>query len=142
MPPGLCDAIPVVLKEAHAFLLRQTGNPSEAAKRSDCWEDFRQRNIRLNETWERELAAAPFITVSTDGELLAAEWERLRHPHTTDVRTMEALEAYTGKSWVKSKRRELVSSYASLTWEQLLMRPRVGRKAARELVEMFAAAQS
>jgi hypothetical protein len=142
VPPGLCDAIPVVLKEAHAFLLRQTGNPSEAAKRPECWEDFRGRSIRLNETWERELADAPFVAVNSDGELLANEWERLRQHFTNDARTIEALEAYTGKSWVRSKRRDLVASYAALTWDQLLMRPRVGRKAARELVEMFAAAQS
>ena len=142
VPPGLCDAITTVLKEAHSFLTRQTGNPSEAAKKPECWEAFRKHAIRLNDTWERELANAPFVAPSTDGELLAAEWERARQQFINDDRTIEALEAYTGKSWVRSKRRDPVASYAALTWEQLLMRPRVGRKAARELVEMFAAALS
>lgn len=44
------------------------------------------------------------------------------------------------KASAEAKRRNLVSSHAVLTWDQLLMHQRVGRKAARELVEMLAAA--
>ena len=73
-------------------------------------------------------------------ELLAAEWERLRQSFINDDRTSEALEAFTGKSWVRTRRRDTVLSYAVLTWEQLRLRPGLGPKKVRELVEMFAAA--
>ena len=141
-PPGLCAAIPDVLKEAHGFLTRQPGNPSEFAKKAECWENFRDKNIRLNETWERELAESAFVAPNSGSELLEAEWEKLRQSFTNDDRTIEALEAYTGKSWVRTRRRDTVMSYAVLTWEQLRLRPGLGPKKVRELVEMFAAALS
>ena len=139
-PPGLCDAIPAVLKEAHGFLTRQPGNPSEFAKKAECWEGFRDKNIRLTETWEKELAESAFVAPSSGSELLAAEWERLRQSFINDDRTIEALEAYTGKNWVRTRRRDTVLSYAVLSWEQLRSRPGLGPKKVRELVEMFAAA--
>ncbi|MEP6664152.1 MAG: AIPR family protein, partial [Verrucomicrobiota bacterium] len=43
VPPGLYEAVPTVLKEAHEHLLRQPGNPSEAAKKPECWEAFSRR---------------------------------------------------------------------------------------------------
>jgi hypothetical protein len=58
-----------------------------------------------------------------------------------DSRTIEGLEAYTGKVWVPARRRDTVASYAVLTWEQLRMKPGLGLKKLRLLVEMFAAAQ-
>ena len=140
VPPGLCDAIPAVLKEAHAHLLRQLGNPGESAKRPECWEAFRGLDINLNGAWERELSDTPFLPPCTETDLLAGEWEKLRKHFINDTRTMEELEAFTGKSWVRNRRRDLVSSYAVLTWEQLRMRPSLGPKKVRDLVEMFAAA--
>lgn len=141
-PPGLCAAIPAVLKEAHGFLTRPQGNPSEFAKKAECWESFREKNIRLNETWERELAESAFVAPSSGSELLAAEWEKLRQKFINDDRTIEALEAYTGKSWVRTRRRDTVMSYAVLKWDQLKIRPGLGPKKLRELVELFAAAVS
>lgn len=141
VPPGLCDAIPAVLKEAHAHLLRQTGNPSEAAKRPECWEAFRRLGINLSGAWQRELADTPFLPPCTETDLLADEWEKLRKQFVDDPRTIEGLEAFTGKSWVRTRRRDPVSSYAVLTWEQLRMRPGLGPKKVRDLVEMFAAAK-
>ena len=140
VPPGLCDAIPAVLKEAHAHLLRQVGNPGESAKRPECWEAFRGLGINLNGAWERELSDTPFLPPCTETDLLAGEWEKLRKHFINDTRTIEELEAFTGKSWVRNRRRDLVSSYAVLTWEQLRMRPSLGPKKVRDLVEMFAAA--
>lgn len=142
VPPGLCDAIPAVLKEAHAHLLRQTGNPSESAKRPECWEAFRGLGINLSGAWERELSDTPFLPPCTETDLLADEWEKLRKRFVDDARTIEALEAFTGKSWVRSRRRDPVSSYAVLTWEQLRMRPGLGPKKVRDLVELLAAAQT
>ena len=141
LPSGLCDAIPSVLKEAHAHLLRQTGNPSEAAKRPECWQSFRSLGIDLNPAWERELATDPFLPPCTETDLLADVWENVRKQFVDDTRTLEALEAYTGKSWVRNRRGDTVSSYAVQTWEQLRMRPGLGLKRLRVLVEMFAAAK-
>jgi hypothetical protein len=140
LPPGLCDAIPAVLKEAHAYLLRQTGNPSEAAKRPECWETFRALPIHITDGWTREHADTPFEPHRTETDLLAETWEKVRVPFLGDVRSIEALEALTGKRWVRARRRDLVSSYAALTWEQLRMRPGLGPKKVRELVELLAAA--
>ena len=64
----------------------------------------------------------------------------MRHKFAQDTRTIEGLEAFTGKVWVASKRRDLVVSYAVMTWEQLRMKPGLGLKKLRILVEMFAAA--
>ncbi len=140
VPPGLCDAIPAVLKEARAHLLRQVGNPGESAKRPECWEAFRGLGINLNGAWERELSDTPFLPPCTETDLFAGEWEKLRKHFINDTRTIEELEAFTGKSWVRNRRRDLVSSYAVLTWEQLRMRPSLGPKKVRDLMEMFAAA--
>lgn len=142
VPSGLCDAIPAVLKEAHSHLLRQTGNVGEAAKRPECWETFRGLGINLSGVWERELANTPFLPPCTETDLLADEWEKLRKQFVDDTRTIEALEAFTGKSWVRTRRRDPVSAYAVLTWEQLRLRPGLGPKKVRDLVEMFAAAQT
>ena len=73
-------------------------------------------------------------------EALAADWQRLRNRFVTDTRTIEGLEAYTGREWVRTRRRDPVSSYAVLTWEQLRQRPGLGLKKMRSLVEMFAIA--
>ncbi|MEO6335972.1 MAG: hypothetical protein ABIP71_04030, partial [Verrucomicrobiota bacterium] len=129
-------------KEAHEHLLRQPGNPSEAAKKPECWEAFCRRSIKLECAWEKELAETAFLTPSTETDLLADEWEKLRKHFKDDARTIEALEAYTGKSWIRNRRRDTVSSYAVLKWEQLRMRPGLGPKKVRDLVEMFAAART
>jgi hypothetical protein len=142
IPPGLANVLPEVLRQAHAHLMHQSGNVGEAAKKPDCWEEFRSRKILLNDIWERELAAEPFFTPNTDLELCATEWERIRHKFSSDNRTIEGLEAYTGKSWIRTRRRDTVSSYAALTFDQLKLRPGLGPKKIRDLVEMFAAAQN
>ena len=141
-PPGLCVALCVVLAEAHRHLLAQPGNVGEAAKRPECWEAFRDAEITLDPGWEHELAEMPFLTPTSERSLLAAEWEKLRQGFIHDDRTIEALEAYTGKSWVRTRRRNRVSTYAVLTWEQLRMRPGLGSKKVRDLVELLAAAQA
>ena len=54
--------------------------------------------------------------------------------------TIEALEALTGRTWIRRRRRELVSSYAELTWDQLRVLHGFGPKKLRDLVELLAAA--
>ncbi len=142
VPTGLYEAMPFVLKGSHSHLLDQAGNPSEAAKKPECWEEFRRTSFKLGNAWEDELAETAFVAASTELDLFAEQWEKLRKNFKDDPRTIEALEAYTGKTWVRTRRRDPVSSYAVLTWEQLRMRPGLGPKKVRDLVEMFAAAMA
>jgi len=138
--PALCDTITEVCKAANEHLLAQTGNVGEASKRAECWEEFKKKKLKLSTAWENELSATAFVAPTCEEDALAAEWDKIRKKFTNDARTIEGLEAYTGKVWVASKRRDTVTSYAALTWDQLRMRPGLGLKKLRALVEMFAAA--
>src|ERR1035437_2291673 len=143
LTPALCEAAKTVCNEAWEHLNHQQGNVGEASKKVECWESFRNKGIPLSEDWEAELADQAFVAARSEEDALAAEWERLRHAFISDMRTIEGLEAYTGKEWIRTRRRDPVSSYAVLTWEQLRMKPGLGLKKIRGLLEMFAiAAQS
>jgi hypothetical protein len=137
---ALCEALKAVCREAWEHLNHQQGNIGEASKKAECWEAFRQKEISLPGNWQAELAEAAFVVARSEEEALAATWERLRHKFLGDTRTIEALEAYTGREWVRTRRRDMVSSYAVLTWAQLRQRPGLGLKKIRALVEMFAIA--
>lgn len=141
LSPVLCDAITEVCKAANGHLLAQSGNIGEASKRHECWEAFRKVEVALPGAWEQELATHAFVAPTNEEEALAAEWEKVRHKLVNDSRTIEVLETYTGKTWVPAKRRDMVASYAVLNWEKLRMKPGLGLKRLRLLVEMFAAAQ-
>jgi DNA helicase HerA-like ATPase len=54
----------------------------------------------------------PFITKSE-------RWEKVRKAFLKDERAMGELEAATGLEWVKARRRDKVSIFASKSWEQL-----------------------
>lgn len=97
--------------------------------------------VALPGAWEQELATHAFVAPTNEEEALAAEWEKIRHKFISDSRTIEVLETCTGKTWVPAKRRDTVTSYAVLNWEKLRMKPGLGLKRLRLLVEMFAAAQ-
>jgi len=143
LSPALCDAVKAVCNVAWEHLDHQQGNVGEASKKAECWESFRAKEIALGQDWRAELSQEPFVQPRTEEEGLAAEWQRVRNGFITDIRTMEGLEAYTGREWVRTRRRDLVSSYAVLTWEQLRQRPGLGLRKIRALVEMLAiAAQS
>lgn len=138
--PVLCNTITEVCKAANGHLLAQTGNVGEVSKRAECWEDFKRKKLKLSTAWENELSATAFVAPTCEEDALAVEWDKIRKKFIGDARTIEGMEAYTGKVWVVSKRRDTVASYAALTWDQLRMRPGLGLKKLRALVEMFAAA--
>ncbi len=137
---ALCEALKAVCKEAWEHLDHQQGNTGEASKKAECWEAFRKKDIALNSAWQAELAQTAFITPRTEEEALSAAWEQLRHQFLGDPRTLGELEIRTGCEWVRNRRRELVSSYAVLTWDQLRLRSGLGLRKIRALVEMFAIA--
>jgi hypothetical protein len=141
LSPALCDAVKAVCNVAWEHLNHQQGKVGEASKKAECWESFRSKEIALGQEWKSELAKDPFVVPRSAEEALAAEWERQRHGFITDTRTIEGLEAYTGREWVRTRRRDPVSSYAVLTWEQLRQRPGLGLRKSRALVEMFAIAR-
>jgi len=140
LSPGLCEAVKAVCNLAWEHLNHQQGNIGEASKKAECWESFRRKEIALGQEWRAELAEEPFVASRSEEEALAAEWERLRPGFLGDTRTIEGLEAYTRREWVRSRRRDTVSSYAALTWQQLRQRPGLGLRRIRALVEMFAIA--
>lgn len=140
LSPALCEAIKAVCNVAWDHLTHQQGNVGEGSKKTECWESFRNKEIALSQEWRVELAEQPIITPRSEEDALAAEWERLRHGFIHDTRTIEGLEAYTGKEWIRTKRRDPVAMYAVLTWEQLRLRSGMGLKKIRTLVEMFAIA--
>ncbi len=103
-------------------------------------ERVRDRDIDLPAAWEREWADHAFIAPTTNEEALAGEWEKVRGAFINDARTIEGLETYTNRSWAPKYRRETVSSFASMDWADLRMKPGLGLKKLRVLVEMFAVA--
>ncbi|HSV98700.1 MAG TPA: AIPR family protein [Sedimentisphaerales bacterium] len=137
---ALCAALKSVCKAAWEHLNQQQGNVGEVSKKEECWGAFRRQEITLPRNWQAECAQHPFDNRRTEEETLSAAWERLRHGFLADKRTIEDLEACTGKQWVRSRRYNHVSSYAVLTWEQLRKRRGLGMKKIRNLVEMFAIA--
>ncbi len=140
VPQATQEAITAVCQAANEHLLGQTGNVGEASKKEECWRTFCERRIALNPAWEAEWSKSSFVAPRTEDEAIAVEWERVRQPLLNDARTIEGLEAYTGKTWVKTRRRETVSAYSNLTWSQLRARPNLGLKKIRDLVQMFAIA--
>lgn len=137
---SLCEVITVVCKAANSHLLHQPGNIGEASKRSECWDDFRKTHIELPAKWEDDLAANPFVAPKSEEEALATEWERIRQKFINDTRAIEGLEAYTRKSWVRSRRHDTVASYAVMEWGELRKGRGLGLKKLRTLIEMFASA--
>ena len=138
LPPGLVKALETVCAAAHEHIIGSEGNPGEISKREACWNAFRDREIAVPAAWEREWADHAFVAPTTDEEALAAEWEKVRGSFLDDARTIEGLEAYTNRAWVPKYRRATVSSFASMDWAALRLKPGLGLRKLRGLVEMFA----
>lgn len=140
LPSGLVKALEVVCAAAHNHITSVEGNPGEISKKEGAWADFRDSRIDVPTSWEKELAKEPFVAPTTEEDALAAEWEKVRHSLVNDSRTIEGLEAYANRTWVPRYRRETVSSFATMPWQQLRMKPGLGLKKLKGLVELFAVA--
>ncbi len=138
LSPALSEALKLVGRAAWEFLTDREGNVGEASKREECWRAFRGQEIETGEAWKADLAAHAIGPAPTDEEeALSAEWERLRQGFISDVRTIEGLEAFTNREWVRTRRRDLVSHYAAMPWYQLRSLPGLGLKKIRKLLEML-----
>ena len=140
LPSGLVKALEVVCVGAHRFITKVEGNPGEVSKKEAAWAEFRELDFEVPKGWEGEWAKVPFVAPTTAEDALAAEWEKVRHLLVNDARTIEGLEAYTNRLWVPRYRRETVSSFATMDWQAIRMKPGLGLKKLKSLVEMFAVA--
>lgn len=141
LSPALCDALKAALNAAHAHISSQKGNQNEASKKDRCWEEFKVQKLQVGDDWLKELAASPFSSGQSEEDKLARQWESIRLPFVRDPRTLEEIEAITGKSWVASRREDQVQAYADRSWEQLRALRGMGLKKLRTLVEMLSAAR-
>lgn len=140
LSPALCEALKLVCAAAHNHITSQPGNQSEASKREACWKAFKQMDIPIGEAWKYELAATRYLPPNSEEELLSHQWEVVRHQFSVDGRTMAELEALTGKSWITTRRTDLVQEYASYPWDQLRNIRGLGIRKLRGLVELLTAA--
>jgi hypothetical protein len=139
LPKGLSTALAFACASAHRFISGQPGNPSEAAKREQCWLEFSTSQVGVGGEWESEWSDQPFVDAASNNDSLELTWERVRHQFLNDARTLGELEAASGKDWMKSKRDDPASYYAGIPWQQLIKLKGIGGKRLRGLVEMFAA---
>ena len=144
VPLGHCEAIKLVLPAAHRHLKTSPLNsiPREAAKKEECWKDFRALVINLPDLLLQELSDDPNTNPKSEHEIISTEWERVRHAFINDNRTIEGLEVYTGQEWIKKFRRHSVASFASLTWDELKLMQGIGFRKAKALVEMLVRASA
>ena len=83
----------------------------------------------------------PFLTVSTDFDSVAEDWERVRIHFASDSRTLGELEALTGKQWMARYRNEEAQHLATRRWGELKGPGGRRYKNLRDLVELFSAAE-
>jgi AIPR protein/Abortive infection phage resistance protein N-terminal domain len=141
LTPALCDALKIAFSAAHEHISSQQGNQNEASNRESCWEEFKGQKLPVADAWLKELATEPFSSGQSEEDKLARQWESIRLPFVSDLRTLEEIEAITGKSWVAARREDQVRAYADRSWEQLRSLRGMGLKKLRILVEMLAAAR-
>jgi hypothetical protein len=137
LSPALFAAVEKACLAAHKFLTKHEGNIGEVSKREDVWNEFRENQIEMNSLWKAEWADQSLLAPTSEEERLEAAWDVLREHLLHDSRTIEGLEAYTGKTFAPKYRREPVAAMAALSWRRLKSKPGLGMKKIGTLVEMF-----
>ena len=137
VPETLCPAISTVGKAAYDHIKAHPGISTEAAKKPECWEKFLRTRIELDPAWEKSLAQHAFIAPRSDMEAIELEWERVRIQFIDDTRKVSEMAATMGKGYPPSFGALVVGQVAALYWGRLKMRPGVGPKKLREIVELF-----
>lgn len=140
VPDTVADAITKVGKIAYDFIKGQLGNPTEAAKKGECWERFQRTYIQLDPTWESALCEHAFVAPRSDMEAVEQEWERIRPKFFKDTRTIMGMAIRMGKEYPNFTGGLIVSQLAALDWEKLKMKQGFGPKKLREIVALFSAA--
>ena len=140
--PLIGECLKAACSEAWKYLSSQAGNIGEASKREETWQRFRKLNIPLPSGWERELADRQYLSVSSVEDALSNRWEAVRLKFLADPRTIEQLETWTGKKWMRSRRQQTVQSIVTMPWAKLNSQEKLGLKRIRALIELLEAATS
>ena len=138
----LAKLIDAAAHAARKHILSWQGNVSEGSKNEACWVAFRDQAIALPGGWERELAAAPFITHTSEGDVLAMRWEQVRTKFADDQRTVGELALRAKVKWSSSRWQHTVAEYADLSWDRLRMKRTFGPSKQRAIIEILEAADS
>jgi hypothetical protein len=142
IPSVLADAISMTGKAAYAYIKGQPGNPTEAAKKIECWERFLSKNISLDSTWEQAWGEHAFVTPRSDIEAVELEWERIRLQFIGDTRRIPEVAAIHQVEYPERAGNWRVGDIAEMNWEKLSMRPGLGYKRLRQIVSLFSAASA
>lgn len=140
VPDALADAIAVVGVKALAYIKGQTGNPTEAAKKEECWQRFRSTRIDLDRAWEKAWGDHAFIAPRSDMEAVELEWERIRPKFLNDQRTIMGMAVRVGKDYPNATGGLIAGHLAALDWDRLKMKPGFGPKKLRQIVDLFSTA--
>lgn len=139
----MSSPIPTLVgKTALDYIKGQTGNPTEAAKKEECWLRFQRTYIQLDPAWTACLCEHAFVAPRSDMEIVEQEWERIRPKFFKDQRTIMGLAVRMGKEYPNATGGWIVAHVAALDWERLKMKPGFGPKKLRQIVELFSAAVS
>ena len=138
---ALSEALKKICRQAWEFLTDCEGDVGEVVKRDATWQAFRKQEINLGDAWKVELLDKPVGPTPADiEEALMAEWERIRYKFVESNLSIEGLEAYTNREWIRNRRSHAVAKYAVMSWRELCAERGVGLKAIRKLIEMLSIA--
>jgi AIPR protein len=133
----MCECLKIACREAWHYLNAQGGNVGEASKKEETWTAFKRKGLTLPSGWEEELADNEFHSVSGSEDALAHRWDVLRKKFVSDSRTIEQLEVWTGKQWIKSRSKNPIREYAAMPWQKLRSQRGLGLTRIRALIEML-----
>lgn len=140
VPDALRAAIVTVAQKAYDHIKAQPGISTEAAKKPETWEKFQRQRIELDASWERTLGDHAFVAPRSDMEAVELEWERVRVKFANDTRTIMGMAVRMGKSYPANAGGWIVGQVATWDWARLKMKPGLGPKKLREIVELFTSA--
>jgi hypothetical protein len=130
----------IVCQAAHRHLTQTIGNVGEWSKKTECWDEFRNKDTTVSSHWEQEWANTSYLAISSESEALKREWDQLRTQFVEDPRTLGELEALTGREWIARHRGDEARTHAARTWSELKGPGGRRYKNIRAFLELFSAA--
>ena len=138
--PMTQDVLKAACHAAYQHLTATGGNVGEWSKKTECWDQFRDRDLDIQSEWENEWAEKPFLSMTVRPDSTAQDWEQIRQRFLFDTRTLAELEALTGRQWMARHRGEEVRSYAARRWSELKGAGGRRLRNMRELIDLLEAA--
>jgi hypothetical protein len=140
VPAETQEAMKIVCQAAHRHLTQTIGNVGEWSKKTECWDEFRNKDTTVSSHWEQEWANTSYLAISSESEALKREWDQLRTQFVEDPRTLGELEALTGREWIARHRGDEARTHAARTWSELKGPGGRRYKNIRAFLELFSAA--